>query len=73
MDSEEGDGEGRVCGCITLIAGRGLSGEHRVTKAGGWKEKGGKVARVERRRRTDPVNRRGGRKGNKGPLPRLSK
>lgn len=73
-----GDGEGRVCGCITLIAGRGLSGEHRVTKAGGWKEEGGKVAAcaaVTGRTKTepDPVNRRGGRKGNKGPLPRLSK
>lgn len=43
MDGEGdgGDGEGRVCGCITLIAGRGLSGERRVTKAGGWKEEGG--------------------------------
>lgn len=77
-EGDGGDGEGRVCGCITLIAGRGLSGEHRVTKAGGRVE-GGKVAAacaaVTGRTKTepDPVNRRGGRKGNKGPLLRLSK
>ena len=34
--------EGRVCGCITLIAGRGLSGEH--SHEGREKRKGGKVA-----------------------------
>ena len=41
-DGNRGKREGRVCGCITLIAGRGLSGENiesregrRVTKR--WK------------------------------------
>lgn len=54
-----GDGRGCVCGCITLIAGRGLSGEHREHRRGsaGWRGQG--------RRRLG--NGRGERKRERGP------